>query len=140
MAGRRRSDVPAELLAAAGNVEQWRRTRTRGMRMPASLWSDAVKLAERFGVSMTATVLRIGYYSLKRRCQGLSAPRQRQAVDRSSGAAPTFVELPPMAFAPPKSECLIELEKPSGARLRIRLPEMTAVDLVALGRNFWESA
>ena len=140
MAGRRRSEVAAELLAAAVKVEQWRRARSRGTRMPASLWSDAVKLAERFGVSRTATALRIGYYSLKRRCQGPSAPRQRETVDRSSGAAPTFVELPPMAFAPPKSECVIELEKPTGARLRIRLPDMTAADLVAVGRSFWESA
>lgn len=140
MAGRRRSEVPAELLAAAVNVEQWRGTRLRGTRMPAALWSEAVKLAARFGVSRTATVLRVSYYSLKRRCQRPSAPRQRETIDRSSGTAPTFVELPPMAFVPPKSECVIEFEKPSGARLRIRLPEMTAVELVALGRNFWESA
>jgi hypothetical protein len=48
--------------------------------------------------------------------------------------------LPPGSFVGPTTECVIEFEKASGARLRIRLPGTPSPDLVALGRSFWETA
>jgi hypothetical protein len=48
--------------------------------------------------------------------------------------------LPPGSFVGPTTECVIELEKASGARLRIRLPGAPTPDLAALSRSFWETA
>jgi len=119
-------------LVLAGKLERWRGSRTRGARIPESFWNAAVELAGRLGLSRTATALRVGYYSLQERCERASRP-----VSRSEAAA-TFVELPPGSFAGPTTECVIEWEKASGARLRIRLPGTP--DLAALSRSFWETA
>lgn len=136
MAGRQRIEVPRELVVLAGRLERWRGSRAQGARIPESVWNAAVELAGRWGVSRTATALRVGYYSLQERCERASRP-----VSRSEpSAATTFVELPPGSFVGPTTECVIELEKASGARLRIRLPGAPTPDLAALSRSFWETA
>lgn len=136
MAGRQRVELPGELLVLAAKLKQWRRSRARGTRIPEPFWNAAVELAGRLGVSRTATALQVGYYSLQERCERASC-----LVSRSEpSAAAAFVELPPGSFAAPTTECVIELEKASGARLRIRLPGTPTPDLVALSRSFWETA
>ena len=130
MAGRQRIEVPGELVVLAGKLKRWRRSRTRGARIPESFWNSAVELARRLGVSRTAAALRVGYYSLQERCE--------RASRSEPSAAATFVELPPGSFVGPTTECVIEWEKASGARLRIRLPGTP--DLAALSRSFWETA
>jgi len=134
MVGRQRIDLPRELSLLAGKLDRWRRSRTRGSRIPESFWDSAVELAGRWGLSQTATALRVGYYSLQERCERASQP-----VSRSEpSAAAMFVEVPPSSFVGPATECVIEWEKASGARLRIRLPG--APDLAALSWSFWETA
>jgi hypothetical protein len=130
MAGGQRIEVPGELSSLAGKLDRWRRSRSRGSRIPESFWASAVELAGRWGLSRTATALRVGYYCLQERCE--------RASRSEPSAAATFVEVPPGSFVGPATECVIEWEKASGARLRIRLPG--APDLAALSRSFWETA
>lgn len=112
-------------------LERWRRTRKHRSRIPEGLWNAAVQLAGRYGVNKTARALRLDYYELKKR------------LDAGPGAAPvgkkliaSFVELVP---APPPlvPECLVELESPSGTKMRIHLKGMAAPDLTLLRSLFW---
>ncbi len=51
-------------------------------------------------------------------------------------AAMAFVELvPPQRACLP--ECIVELEHPRGAKMRIHLKGVGAPDLTALSRSFW---
>jgi hypothetical protein len=125
--------LPARLAAARRRFERWRRTRKIGARIPESLWTQAVKLAEAYGVSATSQALAVDYYSLKKR---LGEPQSSRSATPVSGAA--FVELPsPMRSVIP--ECIVELENAEGAKMRIQLGGIEASHLAALGRSLWRA-
>jgi hypothetical protein len=75
--------------------------------------------------------LGLDYYSLKKRV-GLSAPVDGLA----SRKATPFVELTVPAKSP-SSECVLELEDASGAKMRVHLKGVETPDLTALSRTFW---
>jgi hypothetical protein len=131
---RRCNGISADLVHAAARFDQWRHRASSTGRIPDSLWNLAVKLAQEYGVSRTATALKLGYYDLKKRVEertALSEPGPR------GKAADGFVELDVAALAMP-CQCRIEFEKPCGSRLRIEV-QGSMPDLEALGRSFWES-
>ncbi len=122
--------VPAELRQLSFQIEQWRRTRPHRMPMPESLWTLAVNIARRLGLAPVARFLRLDYYSLKERIEG---------VERHSSATvakPTFIELPPLHVSP-VSECTIELEHPRGRKMRIHIKGAPMPDVTALSRTLW---
>jgi hypothetical protein len=148
MDGKRRGEVPRRLVRAASRLAAWRRTHVPHSRIPKVLWTAAVKLAADFGISRTATALRLNYYDLKKHVES-QAPSQRAASAAKHATA--FVELPstlplelPSALPvewrsalPVAPECVIELENPAGSKMRIHLKGHHGPDLVALSRGFW---
>jgi hypothetical protein len=114
--------------------ERWRQTRSQGERIPESLWTAAVKLAETHGVARISTALRIDYYALKKRL-GPVSPR---ASSRPEGSVATFVELASPVRVDSR-ECTVELENAAGAKMRIHVRGGELPDLAALSRSFWES-
>jgi len=134
MRGRNNGAVPPRLLRASARFTAWRRTRALGTRIPPFLWAQAVKLATAYGICRTAAVLKLDYYGLKRRVDAKTS----SAVKAGASPGPAFVELDASSIAPPPSECVIELENSSGAKMRIHLKGVHAPDVVALSGNFWE--
>ena len=128
MVGRKRSDIPKALARGRDRFEAWRRSRKFGARIPDRLWSLAVKLAEAHGVSRTASALMLDYHALKNRVAGKNC--------NSRSVVPTFIELTPSPSAP-STECVVEFEDGSGARMRVHVRGGHVPDLVALGRSFW---
>jgi hypothetical protein len=133
MAARNAHKIPGELGRAAARWAKWRRTRALGTRIPDSLWQLAVESAAQYGVSTTATTLGVDYYALKKRLNAQTSPRRVGLA-----AAPAFVELAPSSLAAARG-CVIELEKASGAKMRIELPGDQVPALVALSQSFWEA-
>jgi hypothetical protein len=131
---RRHNGISADLSQAAARFNQWRCSASTKGRIPDFLWNLAVEVAQEYGLSRTATTLKLGYYDLKKRLAertALAAPSPHSTV------ADGFVELDPAALAM-SCHCTIEFEKPCGSRLRIEL-KGSMPDLEALGRSFWES-
>lgn len=124
-------DLPASIERLRRRFERWRQTRDGHSRIPEVLWVSAVKAVSRYGLNPTARALRLDYYSLKRRVE---AATSYGGPDRREGA--TFVELSP-AVPACSPECLLELEHPRGAKMRVHLKGMQAPDLAALSRSFW---
>jgi hypothetical protein len=116
---------PADLRRAQQQFASWRESRSGRTRIPESLWMLAVKMASQHGLSRTSMVLKVGYYSLKKR------------VERSSGPAkpesPTFIELPPASHATP--ECVIECFADQTCHVRIQLRGYSAADVVSVSRS-----
>ena len=142
MAGRRHLDIPAALGRGRDRFEGWRRTRQTGTRIPDELWSLAVKLADGHGLSRTASVLGLDYYSLRKRVAAWksgSTSVPSAFVEGSASARPAFVELSSLQVPSPgfSGECVVEFADGTGASLRIHLSGCQTPDLVALGRNFW---
>ena len=86
-----------------------------------------MKMAEKHGLYRTAHVLKLDYYSLRKRLDDASGPDK----------APTFVELPTTP-ASTTSECVIELEDAAGSRMRVHVKGQLP-DLLALSRSFWSA-
>lgn len=147
------ADIPARLESLRRRFERWRMTRQGNSRIPAALWTAAVKLAEAYGVCPTARILGLDYNSLKRRMASASpgdSPGSRKVGSRTFGVKAasqkraaeetelTFVELAPPARGGP-AECLVELEHPGGAKMRIQLKGAAIPDLAALSRSLWSA-
>lgn len=121
-------EVPACLSRLEQRFAAWRDKRTAGQRIPKALWKAAVEVATQQGVSRTASLLKLDYYTLKRRVENASR----------SGTSSTFVELPAVPLSI-MSECVIEWEDVAGARMRVQLKGQHTPDLLALSRSFWDA-
>jgi len=125
MGGRKRDVIAASLVRGQKRFEAWRQVRALGARIPDPLWSLAVRLAQKHGLSRTASTLRLDYHTLKNRMEA--------EVCDSSDFSEAFVEV---AMPSPVSECVIEVEDGSGARMRVQLRGCEVPDLAALCQNF----
>ena len=123
------SDFPAACSRMQQKLAHWRQRHRRGARIPEALWREAAKLASAHGINRIARALRLDYYSLQKRAAVTAG---------SSTRAPEFVELLPGGIPAPRPECLIEVEEPSGAKLRIHLQGGTFPDVAALTHGFRE--
>lgn len=110
-------------------------------RLPQELWTAAAKLARRDGITATARVLGVDRPSLQKWTDRLQprvstkspkAPR-RYALDGS--AAPAFVELL-AASTGAATSCVLEVESPSGGKLRLDLKTIATSQLAELIRAF----
>jgi hypothetical protein len=118
---------PWQLQPLAQRLKAWRRTRTRGQRIPEELWKAAADLARVHGLNPTATALRLDYYGLKRRFSGGRVQRKRPVPP------PLFVELAPPGVG---ESGTLELVQVSGARLTLRLPHASPKDLLPVVQLF----
>ena len=121
--------VPGGLERAVAQFERWRGSREGRSRIPELLWSVAVKAARRFGVHRTGRALRLDYAVLKRHLEADGAEGSSRDVTH-----PGFVELLP-AGSGYRAECVMEVEDPSGVRIRIEVKGVPPPDLVALTRS-----
>lgn len=127
----RRKTEAITIEEAKARFEAWRQNRKGKARIPDELWSAAVAVARKEGVSRTATELRVEWNHLKRRMTAASAAAPKPAL-------PAFVELVaprPQSFP----ECTVELEG-RRRKLRIQLKNASASYLAMLSRELWESA
>ena len=132
MATRTTDSLPAALKKARERFEQWRKTRTRGDRIPDRLWYLAVKAAGKHGPYKTVRALRLDYMTLKRRMPEGDVKAARKS---KASRVPSFVELPRTA-AMSTPECVAWVEDTSGAKLRIDLRGLDAAQIGRLARSF----
>jgi hypothetical protein len=142
---RKTGSLSAGLESVRQRFERWRRTRKPPSRIPEPLWAAAVRLVGRYGIHQTARALRVDYYSLKKRAgEALAVHRKFAPVSGSlsDDAAMTFVEVPSLtdhgfaAVPAACSECIVEWESATGAKMRVQLKGVTVPDLTALSRSF----
>ena len=127
MGTHQRGELPKDLAQARSRFEAWRERRPGGRRIPQPLWDLAVRLASTHGVSRTATVLGLGYYSLKKQVE--------EAAAQPPPCGPAFIELPPPVVV--GKQALFELDNGVGATMRVQLLGYDAADVEALARRFW---
>ena len=93
----------------------WRAQRKKGERIPGELWEEAARLARRDGVGATSTALGLSYYDLRRRVEGAAAGRG------GPPPGPMFVEMERAPQAPDSAVGTIEVARPDGTRVIVRL-------------------
>lgn len=107
--------------------DDWRKIRKPRARIPDALWEVAVQAAGQYGLHRTARTLHLDYYALKER---LDASGEQTNIP--------FIELSP-AVSGNVPECIIELEKRDGAKIRFHLKGMGTPDLSTLSDAFWRN-
>ena len=132
--GNQRKPVPAALERLRRRLELWRKGRTSARaRLPEGLWREAVAATSRNGVWRVAQVLGVDYATLRRR---LTLSSAGQAVVRDGGE--TFVEFA-AGRASTAIENGVEIEQPSGQRVRIHFPAQSTAELIELSERLWRA-
>jgi len=113
-------------------LAQWRARRPHARApIPEPLWTEAVGLARRHGIGVTARALRLGHDSLK--------TRVGRAPSGTPAPATAFVELPIVA-PPGTATWILEFQGRGGEVLRVQTPPWPVADLVTLARRVWSAA
>jgi hypothetical protein len=99
--------------------------------MPKDLWREAAVLARKHGIYQISQALRVSYDSLKN-----WAGKPKRAETRAKVGA-GFVEVALPGAVPEVSGPVVELTDGDGAKLTIRLPAHSTVDVVALASAWW---
>ena len=128
-------NLPAEnrLNKVKSEFDFWRTTRKNGKPIPVELWEQAVDLYPEFTISKISTTISLSYTDLKR-CV------EQKAEDVTGGRIeniPAFIELGLPQSSPLVSECVVEMEDSSGAKMRMCFRGETDFDLLELGKSFW---
>jgi hypothetical protein len=111
MSGTRR-ELPEPIVQLQRQLDQFRITQPRRMKLPEELWQAAVELARQHGVYSVAHPLRLDYTGLKKRLDGVPGLKQKATT-------PAFVELIG-AHPATLAECVIEFESKIGGKMRIQ--------------------
>ena len=122
---------------------EFRSTHPVRSRLPEELWAAAAKLARRDGVEATALALDVDRPSLQKWTDRFELgvqvqarkPRRQRRAGRAVRAAPAFVELLAETTGAAAS-CLVEVESPRGAKLRLEMKAVQASTLAELIRAF----
>jgi hypothetical protein len=121
---------------------EFRSTHAVRSRLPEELWGAAAKLARRDGIEATAQALDVDRPSLQKwtnryEPRAGATPRNpgRQRQSKREPAAATFVELL-AGNTGATASCLVEVESPRGAKLRLELKAIPTSELAELIRAF----
>jgi hypothetical protein len=129
MKTRSKSNVPARLVRGRERFDKFRKKHKGYRRLPESLWSAAVKLAQTYGVNRTARTLRLDYSGLKKRLESTVA-----ATPSDTTAGTKFIELLPSELTA-AAECALECHRPDGTTICIHLKGPQLPDLAALSHT-----
>ena len=112
--------------------ELWRKTRENRKPIPRELWDTAANLSETHSINQISKALHLNYTALKNRVNKKEANQTCiQKVQASS-----FVELN-FEQSPLASECIVEMQDCSGAKMRMCFKGKTDFDFLELGKAFW---
>lgn len=115
-------------------IERWRSTRLKRSAMAPELWEEAINLARMLGVSPVARALRLGHDSLRKRVE------QRRSAGGLPAMRPAFIELSGAQLLAnyASGEAVLEIQERDGARLTLRLPGASGLDVTGVVHAFRE--
>jgi hypothetical protein len=111
--------------------EAWRKQRKHRSPIPTDLWKAATSLTKEYSIYKISKYLQLDFKELKR--------QMGKPDDAAEGTASLgFIELD-MISPRGAAECLIEMEKPDGAKMKICC-KGHCPDMVGLSKAFWGEA
>jgi hypothetical protein len=132
-----RTELTSGQSAALDNAKQlfsnWREARIGRERIPDRLWNSAADLFHTWEMSIhkIARSLRLNHSALKAKIQTVPLVSEKPSDDIQP--SPTFIEVEPAGMA---SDCVIEMENPSGVKVRMCFRGRADPAVVSLGRYF----
>ena len=120
----------SSLKEVRNQFEAWRSTRKHREPIPDALWESAAGLRKDYSIHQIAKALHLNYTDLKKRVQKLDNVSSPEAHTRSA-----FVELDFSRHILP-TECIVEMEEPDGAKMRVHFKGGVDFDLLGLTKAF----
>ena len=128
-------------------IERWRRSKAKRGAMPEELWAEAVALTADHGLHPVAQQLRLSYDRLKLRVVEAELARVRlraeEQIDGEPGieAPVEFIEIQAPRAAPERGQSgpavtEVELARPDGSRITVRMACGQQLDLAGLSESF----
>ncbi len=129
------NEKSAALERAKQLFSDWRKTKSGRDRIPDSLWNAAANLFHTWGLSLNkiAHSLRLNYTDLKTKIH--ISPSVDVKAENDTESTPTFIEVEPPSIC---SDCVIEMEKQSGVKMRMCFRGRADPIVISLGRYFLE--
>jgi len=125
--------LPSPLESVRYQFEKWREVRkNRREPIPEELWAAATRLGHQYSVNHISRTLHLNYVDLKKRISGTKSVARKKKT-----SSPRFVELDWPGGQYSASECVIEMENGSGAKMRMSFKGRADLDLLELGKAFW---
>ncbi len=109
----------------------WRKTRKKRTSIPRDLWQAAIELTQYHSINTVSKALGLSYTDLKKRIQ-----ESRTGVCPSPPMT-TFVELDLKEMI--SGRCIVEMDTPGGARLKMDFMGTVGIDLLKLAKAFWDT-
>ncbi len=127
-----KTQSPPSLNNAKLKFKAWRKTRTRGTRIPEKLWQAAINIfhSEDLTLHKIARALHLNQTDLKKRIHQ-TVPIIKEA------SPPTFIEVACETQPDFISECIVEMENSNGSKMKMCFRGKTDFDLLELGKSFW---
>ncbi|WP_321416298.1 hypothetical protein [uncultured Desulfobacter sp.] len=97
------------------------------------MWEQAIALHPKFSISKISTTLSLSYTDLKKRVEN----KIGEHASSFNNPVPAFMEFDFSSACSPVSECVVEMEDGSGAKMRMCFRGKTDFDLLELGKSFW---
>ena len=131
---RRKESITPALRASLKEVkiqfEAWRSMRKGREPIPDALWEAAASLRQDYSTHQISKALHLNYNDLKKRVQKLDTVSPPGAQSRSA-----FVELDFGRSILP-TECIVEMEEPDGAKMKVHIKGGVDFDLLGLTKAF----
>ena len=110
--------------------EYWRQTREKRCPIPEKLWQAAESLYPEYSLYHISKALRLNYTDLKQRFEQKPPAFIPPPINSAE-----FIELNVNSPMPP-AECLVEMEDPYWAKMRMQVKGGARLDLIELGKLF----
>lgn len=110
--------------------EYWRQSREKRCPIPEELWQAAESLYPEHSLYHISKALRLNYTDLKQRFEQKEPTFIPPTIHSTE-----FIELNVNSAIPP-AECLVEMEDPYGAKMRMQVKGGARLDLIELGKLF----
>jgi hypothetical protein len=118
------------LEAVCQQFEYWRQTRKKRCPIPEQLWQAAESLYPKHSLYHISKALRLNYTDLKQRFEQKQTDFIPPPIDCGE-----FIELNVNSPIAP-AECLVEMEEPYGAKMRMQFKGGAGLDFLELGKLF----
>ena len=131
--------IPKPIRELRKKVNKWRTKRKCLGPMPEELWSEAVGLAQKYGISPVARGVGLAHDSVKRRLNGHNTNTSK--ITKPTKSLPLdnpFIELPMASFSNQETEsAVLELRDAQGRLLTVRISANALSKLPEVATTLW---
>jgi hypothetical protein len=108
----------------------WRENKKHRGRIPEDLWTAAVMLSKKHSLHKISRALSLSYTNLKKRVE---SHQTLHACSSSPSLDFIPIDIPQMHSA----ECIIEMERRNGNKMRMHFKGKADLDLQSFAESFW---